>query len=288
MEDEVIEQLTDVKIETADQQKPEAETPETPEAPSDEVVVSIGDEPTENEIEQAPEWVRTLRRERQELQRENRKQYLEMQREKRELEQRLAFMQAPEPAVTLGKKPTLEAHEYDADRYESALSDWFDKKRQVDEQRAQHEAAQQAQAQQWAAKLESYGQAKGQLKVQDFEDAEHVVMESLTQTQQGIILQGAENPALLVYALGKNPAKAKELAAIKDPVKYAFAIAKLETQLKVTPRKPPAPERTISGTGPVSGSSDSHLERLRASAEKSGDMTMVIRYKRQMAEKANK
>lgn len=276
MEDEVIEQPTaDVEIESLpdDQQEtpPEGQTQETSEG---EVVVSIGDEPPQNEIEQAPEWVRSLRRERQEL-----------QRDKRELERQLKALTAPAPAVTLGKKPTLEEHEYDSDRYESALSDWFDKKRQVDEQRAQHEASQQAQAQQWAAKLEGYGQAKSQLKVQDFEDAENVVMESLNQTQQGIILQGAENPALLVYALGKNPAKAKELATIKDPVKYAFAIAKLETQLKVTPRKPPAPERTISGTGPVSGSSDSHLERLRAEAEKTGDMTKVIAYKRQKAAK---
>jgi len=278
MEDEVIEQPTDVKIENLpdDQQETSAEgqTQETSAADEGEVVVSIGD-PAPEEPEKAPDWVRDLR-----------KQHRELQREKRELEQRLASIQAPAtPAVTLGKKPTLEDYDYDADRFESALGDWYEKKRLVDERQAQAEAEQRAQATQWQAKLDNYGQAKTQLKVQDFDDAEHVVMESLNQTQQGIILQGAENPALLVYAMGKNPAKAKELASIKDPVKYAFAIAKLETQLKVTPRKPPAPERTISGTGPVSGSSDSHLERLRAEAEKTGDMTKVIAYKRQKANK---
>jgi hypothetical protein len=260
---------------TANEPETTAATPEG-DAPADEVVVTIGDaEPPAEEQDKAPEWVRDLR-----------KQHRELQKEKRELEQKLAAIQAPAPQATLGKKPTLEDHEYDADRYEAALTKWFEDKRKVDEVNAQREAEQQTQAQQWAKKLESYGEAKSKLKVQDFDEAEHTVMESMNQTQQGIILQGAENPALLVYALGKNPAKAKELAAIKDPVKYAFAIAKLETQLKVTPRKPPAPERTISGTGPVSGSSDSHLERLRAEAEKTGDMTKVIQYKRQLADKA--
>ena len=132
------------------------------------------------------------------------------------------------------------------------------------------------------AKLNSYSKAKTELKVKDFDDAEATVQETLNSTQQGIILQGAENPALLVYALGKNPKKAKELASITDPVKYAFAVAKLETQLKVTNRKAaPPPEKTVRGTGPVSGTVDSQLERLRADAEKTGDYSKVMAYKRQ-------
>ena len=104
-------------------------------------------------------------------------------------------------------------------------------------------------------------------------------------TQQGIIVQGADNPALVVYALGKNPKKAKELASITDPVKFAIAVGKLETQLKVTNRKaPPPPEKTLQGTGPKSGAVDSTLERLRADAEKTGDYTKVLQYKRQKRE----
>jgi hypothetical protein len=95
-----------------------------------------------------------------------------------------------------------------------------------------------------------------------------------------MILQGADNPALLVYALGKNPKRAKELASIKDPVKFAFAVARLETQLKVTKRKASSkPEPTISGTGRPSGSVDNTLERLRTEAEKTGDYSKVYAYK---------
>jgi hypothetical protein len=95
------------------------------------------------------------------------------------------------------------------------------------------------------------------------------------------VLQGADNPALVIYALGRNPKKAKELSEIKDPVKFAFAVAKLEKDLKVTNRKAaPPPERVVSGTGRSSGAVDSTLERLRTEAAKSGDFTKVIQYKK--------
>lgn len=239
----------------------------------DVVVVTIGEEapPAEEEHAQAPEWVRELRKSHRELQRKN-----------RELEEKLKTGTAEtKPAVTLGPKPKLEEHDYDADKYEQALATWYEQKRQVDEQAAKAQAEAKSANDAWQAKLASYGKAKTELKVKDFDDAEATVQETLSSTQQGIILQGAENPALLVYALGKNPKKAKELASITDPVKYAFAVAKLETQLKVTNRKAaPPPEKTVRGTGSVSGTVDSQLERLRADAEKTGDFTKVIAYKR--------
>jgi hypothetical protein len=134
----------------------------------------------------------------------------------------------------------------------------------------------------WKAKLDGYGRAKAELRVKDFEDAEAVAQELFNITQQGVMLQGADNPALVVYALGKNPKKAQELAAIKDPVKFAFAVAKLEKDLKVTNRKQaPAPERVITGTARSSGAVDSTLERLREEAARTGNMSKVVAYKRQ-------
>ena len=243
------------------------------EGDDDEVIVSIGEEtpPTEEE-KHAPGWVRELR-----------KSYREVQREKRELEEKLkAVTQTETKPVTLGKKPSLEDHDYDSDAYEAALTAWFDKKRQADEAEAKVKAEAENQQKAWQLKLETYGKAKAELRVKDFEDAEAVAQEVFSITQQGILLQGADNPALVVYALGKNLTKAKELSEIKDPVKFAFAVAKLETQLKVTNRKAtPPPESTVRGTGRVSGAVDSTLERLRADAEKTGDYSKVMQYKRQ-------
>lgn len=240
------------------------------EGESDDVVVTIGEEtpPHEEEHAQAPEWVRELR-----------KNYRELQRENRELKEKVAAPGAETKPAQLGKKPTLEEHDYDADKFEEALASWYEQKRKVDDQQTKAEAEAKAAQEAWQAKLNAYGKAKTELKVKDFDDAEAVAQENFSATQQGIILQGAENPALLIYALGKNPKKAKELASITDPVKYAFAVAKLETQLKVTQRKAPPPEKTLSGTGRVSGTVDSTLERLRAEAEKSGDYTKVTQYK---------
>lgn len=257
----------------ATSQVAEGEGQGTGEHAESDVVVTIGEEapPAEDEHANAPEWVRELR-----------KTNREDKRRIRELEEKLKTGTAEtKPAVTLGAKPKLEDHDYDADKYEQALANWYEQKRQVDDQAAKAQAEAKSANEAWQAKLTSYGKAKTELKVKDFDDAEATVQETLSSTQQGIILQGAENPALLVYALGKNPKKAKELASITDPVKYAFAVAKLETQLKVTNRKAaPAPERTVRGTGSVSGTVDSQLERLRAEAEKTGDHTKVIAYKR--------
>jgi len=239
---------------------------------SDDVVVTIGEEtpPTEEET-QAPEWVRELR-----------KTNREDKRRIRELEEKLnATKTAETKPAALGKKPTLEDHDYDTEKFEQALTAWYDRKRDADQAAAQAEAAQKEQQKAWQAKLDAYGKAKTELKVKDFDDAEAVAQDVFNVTQQGIVLQGAENPALVIYALGKNPKKAKEISTITDPVKFAFAVAKLETQLKVTQRKAAtAPERTVQGTGNKSGTVDSTLERLRAEAAKSGDFTKVLQYKK--------
>ena len=257
--------------------EPEAEQSEE----IDEVVVQIEGEPPPPEEDKAPapEWVRELRKSHRELQRKN-----------RELE---AKLQTATPAtenkpVELGRKPNIEEHDYDVESYEAALSNWFERKRVVEEQHAKARLAEEQLKQEWQAKLDSYGKAKSQLKVRDYEDAEEVAQQTFNVTQQGIILQGAENPALVVYALGKNHKRAKELASISDPVKFAFAIAKLERDLKVTNRSKsaPPPEKTVSGNGSLAGSVDSTLDRLRAEAEKTGNYTKVLQYKQQQRAKS--
>lgn len=266
---EVITVGTGIEPETPETEQTET-VAETPEADQDEVVVSIGEEsPPPEEQTRAPDWVRELRKSHRELQRRN-----------RELEEKVKVAAPAVPAV--GKKPTLEDLDYDAERYEAALASWYDAKRRADEAEAKAREAQQAQERAWQAKLDGYSKAKAELRVRDYEGAEAVAQETFSVTQQGVMLQGAENPALVIYALGKNPTKAKELASITDPVRFAFAVAKLEAQLKVTPRKaPPAPERTVRGTAPVSGTVDSTLERLRDEAARTGDMSKVMAYRRQ-------
>ena len=207
----------------------------------------------------------------------------EKERKIRELEAKLNATAIETKPIALGPKPTLESCDYDSDEYEKKLADWYEQKRQADAAEAEAEAQRDAEAKAWQDKLDSYAKARASLKVRDYEDAEAVALETFNVTQQGIVLQGSDNPALIIYALGKNTKRAKELASITDPVKFAFAVAKLETQLKVSNRKAAAsPERTLaSGGARLSGAVDSTLERLRAEAEKTGDYTKVLQYKRQ-------
>ena len=273
IEDDVEVEAEEIELEVED-----AEMADDAEGDEAEVVISIGGEtpaPEEDEEARAPEWVRDLR-----------KQYREEKRRAKELEQRLAQVeQRNTPGVApLGQKPTLEKADYDTDRYERELTAWYDKKRQHDDREAATRSEHQAVQKEWERKLEGYQGAKASLKVRDFEFAEDVVQDTLSVMQQGMIVQGADNPALVVYALGKNPKKAKEIASITDPVKFAFAVAKLETQLKISNRKAQSsPERKISGTARPSGAVDSTLDRLRSDAEKTGDYSKVFQYKKQKA-----
>lgn len=272
--EETVELDAEVETEVGDENQAEADQNQTTDADtedSDEVVVQIGEESPPQE-QPAPEWVRELR-----------KNHRQLQREKKELEAKLNQYQQVNKPIEVGKKPQLEEFDYDTDKFEAALANWFEQKREADEQVRKAQQQQEQVEQAWQNKLEAYGMAKAELKVKDYEDAEDAVQQSLNVTQQGIVIQGAENPALVVYALGKNSKKAKELASITDPVKFAFAIAKLETQLKVTNRKAaPPPEVVVKGTGRMSGAVDSTLERLREDAARTGNYTKVMQYKKQL------
>lgn len=249
------------------------------EGADDEVVVTLGGEsptPEEEEEHRAPEWVRELR-----------KSNREKDRRLRELEQENARLKGTGrelEAIVVGDKPTLEGCNYDAADYEAKLEAWHARKREADTQQAEKEASTKKQQEAWQATLQEYGTEKSALKVRDYDDVEDVVRNTLSIPQQGIILHGVEKGrrAALVYALGKNPKKAQELAAIQDPVKFAFAIAKLETQLKVSPRKPTTqPERRVASTVAGAAAVDDQLEKLRAEAAKTGDLSKVLKFKAQ-------
>ena len=260
------EQFDDENLAIEDVQEDDEESDE------DEVVISIGEEsPPQEEEVRAPAWVRELR-----------KSNREKERKIRELEAKLNTTATETKPVALSAKPTLESCDYDSDEYEQKLAEWYEQKREYDAAEASVAAQRDAEAKAWQDKLDSYAKAKASLKVRDYDEAEATALDTFDVTQQGIVLQGSDNPALLIYAIGKNAKRAKELASINDPVKFAFAVAKLETQLKVTNRKAAtAPERTInSGGGRLSGAIDSTLERLRAEALKTGDLSKVMDYKR--------
>lgn len=238
------------------------------------LVVEIGGD----EVSDEPEHITELRR-----------RYREQQKRLKELEAKAAGNTPAAPA--LPPKPTLEDCDYDAEAFEQKLATWYDAKREHDAREAEVRAVQERAEQKWQSRLAFYDEGKSKLGAQDYDEAEATVAEILSapfpgivaeDVRIGIIKQGATDPAALVYALGKNPAKAKELAAIDDPVEFAWKAARLEASMKVVRGKAPPPEKRVSGGVPgVSGALDDTLERLRADAAKTGDFSKVMAYKRQ-------
>lgn len=254
--------------------EPETAKADTSEEDEDgEMVISIGDEQITgpDKSEPAPAWLKEMRQAHRDAVKEN-----------RELKKRLKSMETPQPKTEpLGPKPSLADYDYDTPEYEQALSTWYEKKREQDERERQQQAEQEQATKSWNERLQQYETAKKQLKLSDFDEAENTILENFDQTQQGIVISGADNPALVIYAMGKNEKRAKELASIKDPVKFAFAVAKLEKDMKVEKRSrtPPPPEKTVNGTGSKSAV-DNQLERLREEAARTGNYSKVMEYKR--------
>ena len=274
-EQETAEIETELPEPEADQEE-QAEQPVPDDQAEDdgEIVVSFGDAEEQEQEEPAPAWVKELR-----------KQSREVSKQNRELKAKLrALEEAQKPsAPELGPKPTLEAMDYDAEKFEAALLDWTAKKAEADKAAEAKKAEQEAAERQWQERVQTYSQQKAALNARDFDDAEDNVREAMTVTQQGIILQAADDPAKLVYALGKDPAKAAELAAIKDPVRFAATVARMELQLKVTKRKPAVtPEARVSGAGKPPAANDARLQTLKAEAERTGDFTQYFALKRKL------
>jgi hypothetical protein len=283
--EEVVEEVEEVVEEAADQ--PDEESTEEAaeiEEEEEEIVVSIGEESLtseeENKDEQkTPEWVKEVRA-------QNREQAKENKRLREELEK----LKEPVKQAAISKKPTLESYDYDAERFEEGLEKWYNQERKKADAEREMQMQQEEQAKAWNKKLEGYEKRKKELKVKDYSDAEEVALHTLNDTQQAIILEGAEDPALMVYAIGKNAKRAKELSEIKDPIKFAWNLAKLEKDLKVQKRTKAKsqPEKTVKGNGSKSGVVDSTLKRLEAEADKTGNRTKVAAYKRQLRNQGKK
>ena len=276
--EEVIEdEVPDEEPDEGEEQSEEDEESEDEE--EDEDIISLGDEVVNEpdpEEKKAPRWVKDLRKQQKALLKENKELKAKMEQ---------AQTAPKQEEIKLGKEPELEDFDYDTDKYKAALSKHFEDKRKYEAQEAERQQAQEEHKKALQERMESYNKKKSSLKVRDFEEAEQAVVESLSLVQQDIILDGAENPALLVYALGRSKAKSEALAKIKNPVKFAFEVAKIEANLKVTSRKSkPAPEGKLSTSG-KGIAVDDKLRKLEKEAMATGDMNKLLAYERQLKRK---
>lgn len=244
----------------------------------EEDIIVLGNEaaPASEDDSSTPQWVKDLRKQNRELQREN------------------AALKTGKPAAEpaavkqLRAKPTLSDHEFDEDAFAADLEAWHGEKAEIEAAKTEQARQQDAAKAAWQGKLDSFGQKKAALKVPDFDDAEAAVTATLSQAQIAVIVAYAANPAVVTYALGKRPDKLAELAKIGDPIAFAIAASKLEGELKVMKRNKnkPDPEGRVSGDAPSGGTrTDKKLERLEKQALETGNRTELIAYRRELRAK---
>ena len=277
LEQDVIETPEVEEIADADEGLQQNDQVEADESEADGIVVQVGGD-EEEEPQGAPEWVRELRR-------ANR----EKDREIRELRAKVAAQDAPQDEG-LPPEPTLEDYDYDEAAFRAGYKEWVKKSAAYEAEQEQFIAKQREFDERWQNRLSSYEEGRAKLGAPDYEDAEAVVTEILAKPFWGmkladarlsVIKNVADDPNAVVYALGKNEAKAKELAEIDDVTAFAYAVGKLEAKMTIVRGgAKPAPEKKIGNLAAGVGATDNTLERLREEAAKTGDFSKVLVYKK--------
>ncbi|EAA5889537.1 phage capsid protein [Salmonella enterica] len=238
------------------EEKVEAESEQTDEPP-EEYSLRVGDEEiplTEEDDDHvdgqpAPQWVKDLRKGFKETQKENREL-------RRQLEEALAKPAEQQPTQTqtdaIPPKPTLESCDYDEQAFETALTDWHEKKSRAEQQKQQQQRQQQEVIQRFQQRLEKHNERATRLPVKDYRETEEIVRRELPAIQQEILIHAAdEGSELIAYALGKNQQLRQRVAAETDPIRAAFLLGQISKQVSLAPKpkKAPKPEPEVRGGG---------------------------------------
>lgn len=187
---------------------------------------------------------------------------------------------APQPTV----KPTLADYSYDSDAYEAALEQWHDDqfdarmdKRQGDTSRTSaHESA----TQKVEDAITSHYARASDLNVPDYEATEDAAIASLGANLVQSIQSSAENSELLLYYLGKKPAKASEIAALYriNPGKATLALGALSGKITLRPNttKAPNPDMGVKGGGGATSTAsyNKHWKALQKAYD-AGDLQLA-------------
>lgn len=235
----------------------------------DEIIVTIGDEAPADAAEETP------------VIRDIRKKLREAEKRAKAAERMLSEKQSGGDLPALREKPTPLGDYYSDEDFATDLEKWFAEKAAHDQAAREQTETRKKADEQWAQKVQTYTAKKAALKVKDYNDAESAVIDALPEVHQSILVAHSQDPALLVYAIGKNESKLAELSKITNPVEFGYEIGRLESQLKVTNRKPKSsPESKVSASGGAPAISSRKLDALKEKAQETGDYTEYLAAKR--------
>lgn len=196
---------------------------------------------------------------------------------------RIAELDKPAAPVDVGPRPTREEFDWDDEAYDAAVDAWNERKVTAQTQASQPNDSE-AEARQDVDRMHV---SIASLSQPDAKDVVAGAVEVLSPADQFIIARVVKEPGKLIYALGKNPARLKTLMEITDPVKKIAEITRMEMQMTTRTRTAPQPEHIRTGDARPGSGADKQLAKLEAEADKTGDRTALIRYrKEQDAKKA--
>lgn len=202
----------------------------------------------------APQWVKELRKNFKQLQKENRelKRQQETPADRREGQETSQVDAVP-------VKPTLESCDYDEDAFDKALTEWHEKKHHADQQ-AQARADQQKQfKERFDKRLIGHRERAAKLPVKDYAEMEAIVQSELPVLHQEVLIHAADDGSeLIAYALGKNKQLRQRLSAETDPIRAAYMMGQMSRDVRLAPKpkKSPKPEPEVRGGGGNAKSDD--------------------------------
>lgn len=269
VDDELLDDEQDIEDGQDDEQDADGEETESQDDSADDALdFSFDDDGDSSDPfrgQEAPEWVKKVREENRELKRQLK------QRESQQFEQQV-----------LREKPTLDDHDYDSDAFEQDYAQWLTEKQQVDAQVHAERQKYQQYHERYKADVDAI-----KAKAPDYDEVELSVVDVLSEQKQGLLQMLVDNPAKVVYALGKNsPAQLERLSKLDD-IQFAKQIVLMEQQMssKTKSRNQNKPKPKTHELEGAAGGADTRLAKLEAEADRTGDRSKVAAYKKQMKSK---
>ena len=269
VDDELLDDEQDIEDGQDDEQDADGEEAESQDDSADDALDfsfdDDGDSSDPFKGQEAPEWVKKVREENRELKRQLK------QRESQQFEQQV-----------LREKPTLDDHDYDSDAFEQDYAQWLQEKQQVDAQVHAERQKYQQYHERYKADVDAI-----KAKAPDYDEVELSVVDVLSEQKQGLLQMLVDNPAKVVYALGKNsPAQLERLSKLDD-IQFAKQIVLMEMQMssKTKSRNQNKPKPKTHELEGAAGGADTRLAKLEAEADRTGDRSKVAAYKKQMKSK---
>lgn len=235
VKDAEVAELAEVEQEQIDDLEVELDAKQADDEPEELSLIIDGEEvaPASDDVElpdDAPNWARDLRQ-----------KYKDATRLAKELELKVKAAEPKREAVKIIErpKPKLEDCDFDTERFEADLDNWYSERKQIEAEKSRVESEQNKFKSELQEKANYYELKRADIlkRESDYVDAESAVLESLSVEAQNQLLLYAEDPTALVLALGRNKSLLNTVAQMQnDPLRLAVKIGELNKSAKFAPR----------------------------------------------------